>query len=227
MSQGFRHNLTFNQLYVSVHVLFNKSNAVIWWKQLDQVCFATVVHMPQCVVGSPPQPVPPPASQRWCNDVNATVVLPPVPCRRVISGLTTQARWLSVGVGSTAVPPPLVPPPASQRWCNDVHATVVLPPVPRRCVISGPTTQARWLSAGVGSTAVPPPLVPPPASQRWRNDVCPTGGLPPARRRCVHGHVTTVGAATVVPPEHSCRLASATAATTLPPPATVAPPLPG
>ena len=167
MSQGFRHNLTFNQLYVSVHVLFNKSNAVIWWKQLDQVCFATVVHITQCVVGSPPQPVPPPASQRWCNDVNSTVALPPVP---------------------------------------------------RRCVVSGPTTQARCLSAGVGSTAVPPPLVPPPASQRWRNDVRPTGGLPPARRRCVHGHFTTVGAAAVVPPVNHCRLASATAATALPPP---------
>ena len=121
----------------------------------------------------------------------------------------------STNVGSTTCAPPLVPPPASQRWCNDVNATVVLPPVPRRCVVSGPPTHARWLSAGVGSTAVPPPLVAPPASQRWRNDVCPTGGLPPARHRCVHGRVATVGAATVAPPANHCRLASAT--TALPP----------
>ena len=84
---------------------------------------------------------------------------------------------------------------------------MAMPPIHRRCDVSGPPMQVRRLSAYVGATAVSPPLACHPCENVGVTTCVTPLTMPPAGHRCVDGYLATVGTAAVAPLLNHCRLA--------------------
>ena len=98
-------------------------------------------------------------------------------------GPPTQMRWLSIDVGATAVSPPLAPPPAAQRWRNDVRATVGL--------AACPPPMCRQRPANAGALAV---------SRRRGNRCVATAGISTGVTTLVQRRIYHRWSATSPPP---------------------------